>query len=215
MKFQSFLELVSKIRNLPLPGREVQLEMAPLERLKKLTIAEIDKLHPRQAAVMALFYPDINEETHIILILRKRYKGVHSNQVGFPGGKVEEADRDLEHTALRETEEEVGVSQKDVTVFKKLTNIYIPPSNFWVQSFIGYTTHYPDFVPQESEVEALIEVPLAQLLTKDLKTTTIITNSYMNQVEVPSYTLGGHIVWGATAMMLSEVRSIFINSLRK
>ena len=215
MKFQSFLELVSKIRNLPLPGREVQLEMAPLERLKELTTADIDKLNPRQAAVMALFYPDINGETHIILILRKTYKGVHSNQVGFPGGKVEMTDRDLEHTALRETEEEVGVFQNDITVIKKLTNVYIPPSNFWVQSFIGYTSHYPEFIAQESEVEALIEVPLAQFLAKEAKTTTLISNSYMNQVEVPAYNLEGHIVWGATAMMLNEVRSIILNSIKK
>ena len=189
--------------------------MAPLERLKELNATDIEKLKPRQAAVMALFYPDSNDETHIILILRKTYKGVHSNQVGFPGGKVEETDRDLEHTALRETEEEVGVSQKDITVIKKLTNIYIPPSNFWVQSFIGYTAHYPKFVAQESEVEALIEVPLAQFLAKEAKTTALISNSYMNEVEVPAYILEGHTVWGATAMMLNEVRSLFVNSIGK
>lgn len=130
MKFESFLEMVSKIRNLPLPGREVQLEMAPMDRIKELKEQDIIKKKPRQAAVMALLYPNGKNETHIILILRKTYKGVHSNQVGFPGGKVEQEDRDLAHTALRETEEEVGVPQDKITVVRKLTNIYIPPSNF-------------------------------------------------------------------------------------
>lgn len=213
MKFESFLNLVPKITNLPLPGREIQLEMAPTERVKELKNIDIEKLNPRQAAVMALFYPNKNRETHIILILRKTYKGVHSNQVGFPGGKEEKEDRNLAHTALRETEEEIGVPQKVITIVRELTNIYIPPSNFWVQSYIGYTEQTPQFIAQESEVAALIEVPLSEFLSKDALTSQLISTSYMDDLEVPAYRLQGHIVWGATAMMLSEVRSLLMNSI--
>ncbi|TVZ51559.1 NUDIX hydrolase [Dokdonia sp. Hel_I_53] len=208
MKFESFLEMVSKIRNLPLPGREVQLEMAPMDRIKELKEQDIIKKKPRQAAVMALLYPNGKNETHIILILRKTYKGVHSNQVGFPGGKVEQEDRDLAHTALRETEEEVGVPQDKITVVRKLTNIYIPPSNFWVQSFIGYTKYHPDFKAQEDEVEALIEVPLKEFLSEKSLVKERLSTSYMEDMEVPAYKLNNYIVWGATAMMLNEVRSL-------
>lgn len=213
MKFESFLELVSKIRNLPLPGRDVQLEMAPMERLKELKEIDISKLSPRQAAVMSLFYPNTSGETELILMLRQTYKGVHSNQVGFPGGKVETSDRDLEHTALRETEEEIGVAQSAITVVKELTNIYIPPSNFWVQSYIGYSISTPDFIPQESEVEALIPVPLSEFLSDACITTQRLSTSYMDDIDVPAYNLQGHIVWGATAMMLNEVRSLLIESI--
>ena len=214
MKFESFLELISKIRNLPLPGREVQLEMAPLARVKELQEVDISKRKPRQAGVMSLFYPDSRGETEIILILRKTYKGVHSNQVGFPGGKVERDDRDLMHTALRETEEEVGVPQKDIKVIKELTNIYIPPSNFWVQSFMGYLEATPRFKAQELEVEALIPVKLNEFLSDDCLTTQRLSTSYMDDLEVPAYKLQGHIVWGATAMMLNEVRSLLIESTK-
>lgn len=213
MKFDSFVALTSKIRNLPLPGREVQLEMAPMERIRELKEIDIKKLDPRQAAVMALFYPNEEGDTYFILMLRKTYKGVHSNQVGFPGGKVEKADRDLEHTALRETEEEVGVPQQHINTSRKLTNIYIPPSNFWVQSYIGYLEETPSFIAQESEVEALIPVPLAEFLSDDCIVTERLSTSYMDDLEVPAYQLQGHIVWGATAMMLSEVRSLLLASL--
>lgn len=213
MKFDSFVALSSKIRNLPLPGREVQLEMAPMERIKELKELDIAKLHPRQAAVMALFYPNEVGETYFILMLRKTYKGVHSNQVGFPGGKVEKEDRDLEHTALRETEEEVGVPQHHIKTTRKLTNIYIPPSNFWVQSYMGYLEETPSFIPQASEVEALIPVPLVEFLADDCVVTKRLSTSYMDDLEVPAYQLQGHIVWGATAMMLSEIRSLVLASL--
>lgn len=213
MNFESFVALSSKITNLPLPGREVQLEMAPMERIKELKEIDIKKLDPRQAGVMALFYPNEQGEAYFILILRKTYKGVHSNQVGFPGGKVEDDDRDLSHTALRETEEEVGVPQGDIVTIRKLTNIYIPPSNFWVQSFIGYVTETPIFIPQESEVESLIPVPLSEFMSDDCLVTERLSTSYMDDIDVPAYRLQGHIVWGATAMMLSEVRSLLLASL--
>lgn len=209
MKFKKFLDLIPKINNLPLPGKEAQFEMAPMERIKELNQTDIDAMSPRQAAVMALFY-ERNDETYIILILRKTYKGVHSNQVGFPGGKVEEEDQDLLATAVRETFEEVGVPQEAMNFIKEMTNIYIPPSNFWVQSFMGFTESTPRFKAQDDEVEALIEVPLRELLHLDAISTQTITTSYMADLEVPVFVLQEHIVWGATAMMLNEIKELLL-----
>ena len=96
---------------MPLPGKEALFMMAPMERVTQITELEITSLNPRKAGVMVLFYPDQEGRARMILILRKTYKGVHSNQVGFPGGKVEETDVDMLDTALRETEEEIGVSR--------------------------------------------------------------------------------------------------------
>ncbi|MBE16246.1 MAG: CoA pyrophosphatase [Dokdonia sp.] len=209
MNFDKFIDLVPKIRNLSLPGQEAQFLMAPIERVKELSTTAIEKKNPKQAGVMALLYPYRGKETYLVLILRKTYKGVHSNQVGFPGGKVEPEDAHLEATALRETEEEIGVNRKDIAVVKQMTNIYIPPSNFWVQSFIGYTQHHPQFTPQPSEVEAIIEVPLQEFLSDTSHIETTLSTSYATDITVPAFDLQGHVVWGATAMMLSEMKQLF------
>lgn len=162
----------------------------------------------RQSAVLALFYPDLEAQTKLILILRKTYKGVHSGQVGFPGGKVELDDKDLMQTALRETHEEVGVHPELVTVYKKLTQVYIPPSNFYVQPFIGLASQTPIFTKQDTEVEDLLEVYLTDLLSDGNLTSKKVKTSYGAEVEVPAFNLSNHLVWGATAMMLSEVKDL-------
>lgn len=208
MTFKEFENKIVKIANLSLPGEVSHHKMAPVERLKELTDSARNKNTARRAAVMALFYPDANNETNLLLILRKTYKGVHSGQVGFPGGKAESEDATIQETALRETEEEVGVLQNEIQVLKKLTEIYIPPSNFFVQPFIGISTKTQKFIKQDEEVEALIEVPLHHFMDDSVLTTKTITTSYANDIEVPAFILNNHVVWGATAMMLSEVREL-------
>ncbi|MCT8339772.1 CoA pyrophosphatase [Flavobacteriaceae bacterium TK19130] len=208
MEFSTFQQRIVKVRNLELPGEAEHLKMAPIERLRELKRQAEKAKTARKAGVMALFYPSVNEETHLILILRKSYKGVHSNQVGFPGGKLENEDASLQDAALRETEEEVGVPRSQIEVLKQLTELYIPPSNFFVQPFLGITENTPSFIPQEEEVEALIEVPLQHFMSKEVLVSEIITTSYATDLEVPAFRLNENVVWGATAMMLSEVRSL-------
>lgn len=193
---------------LDLPGEASHHKMAPIERLQELTKIARKKNTAKKASVMVLFYPNKRDETHLVLILRKTYKGVHSAQIGFPGGKAEPEDISDQHTALRETEEEVGVPQQDISVVKKLTEIYIPPSNFFVQPFLGYCDTTPHFIAQEEEVEAVIEVPLKHFMDDSICILKTLTTSYATDIEVPAYLLNGHVVWGATAMMLSEVREL-------
>ena len=162
---------------------------------------------------MALFYPNSTGLTQLLLILRKSYPGVHSDQIGLPGGKAEQTDRDILETALRETHEEVGVHPEHVQVVRALTKVFIPPSNFEVQPFMGlYNAQYP-FVPQESEVEALVEVTLSDFLDERNLITQNLTTSYAANIEVPAFSLNGHTVWGATAMMLNEMKEIFNKTL--
>jgi 8-oxo-dGTP pyrophosphatase MutT (NUDIX family) len=182
--------------------------MAPIERLKELTKQSLKKNKAKRASVMVLFYPNKAGETHLALILRKTYKGVHSAQVGFPGGRQEVSDLSSRHTALRETQEEIGVLQEDIRVLKKLTKIYIPPSNFFVEPFIGICEKTPQFILQQTEVEALIEVKISDLLDDGIYCTRRLSTSYATDIEVPAYILNTHVVWGATAMMLSEVREL-------
>lgn len=208
MQFQEFEKQIVKIEKLGLPGQSIQLNMAPMDRLIELTKAARTQVNPKKAGVMVLFYPSSSLTTNLALILRKTYKGVHSAQVGFPGGKMEKGDASLRHAALRETEEEIGIRSNSICVLKELTELYIPPSNFFVQPYLGLTFDTPNFILQEDEVEKLIEVPLSHFLDDKVIITETILTSYGKHANVPAYKLNGHTVWGATAMMLSEVREL-------
>lgn len=177
-------------------------------RIQWLKSNEIAKKNPKRAGVMALFYPDVNQNTKLLLILRKTYQGVHSNQIGFPGGKVEEKDENILETALRETHEEVGVTPESVEVLKELSEVYIPPSNFLVQPFMGIYSNPGRFVIQESEVEALVEVYLRDFLDNSNHIEENLSTSYAKSINVPAYKLNGYTVWGATAMMMSEIKEL-------
>ncbi len=208
MNFETFIKSTSKIKNLNLPGESSQFKMSPPFRRELIADNKAKMQNAKQAGVMALFYPNKKGETYLILILRKTYKGVHSAQVGFPGGKFEVSDVNLKYTALRETFEEVGVPTEDVSVIKKMSELYIPPSNFTVAPYIGIANKTPQFVKQEDEVEDLLEVALSHFLD-DANTGDVAVMTSMDvQLEVPAFTLNGHVVWGATAMMLSELKDL-------
>ena len=208
MNFDTFLNAIPKIENIPLPAQASQFKMSPPFREKLIAKYRERMKTARKAGVMALFYPDVSDVTRIALILRKTYKGVHSAQIGFPGGKVEPADIDLKHTALRETFEEIGVPENTVQVLRQMTEVYIPPSNFYVQPFVGICDQTPQFFKQDEEVEAIVEVLLSDLLDETNVITKAVETSYNVEIEVPAFELNEHIVWGATAMMLSEIKDL-------
>jgi 8-oxo-dGTP pyrophosphatase MutT (NUDIX family) len=208
MNFDLFLKSVSKIEHIPLPGEESQIKMSPPYRLKLIELQKEKMKSAKKAGVMVLFYPDESHHTKFVLILRKTYKGVHSAQVGFPGGKFDDDDMSLEYTALRETYEEVGVAIETIDVLKPLTPMYIPPSNFTVYPFFGITHKTPSFIKQDDEVEAVIEVSLSHFLDNKSIISTSVSTSYKINVDVPAFQLNEHIVWGATAMMLSELKDL-------
>lgn len=209
MLFNTFLESVVKIKHLELSGEDSHAKMSPPYRLELAEKMKKKSETARKAGVMALFYPNTNDKTYLVLILRKTYKGVHSAQVGFPGGKYEDEDHnDLMQTAVRETEEEIGVSRKHIEVLKKMSPLYIPPSNFMVHPYIGISKEYLIFAKQDEEVEAIIEVKLSDFLSENKTLTTRVPTSFGVQVDVPAFKFNGHIVWGATAMMLGEIKDL-------
>ena len=205
MRFDAFSKIIFSIGSYDLPGKEAQLQMAPPFRdvLLKQTSHLID--NAKLAAVIALFYPGKNHNTYLAFILRKPSPDVHSGQIGFPGGKPEAEDLDLQHTALRETMEEIGVQPEAIQIITSLSEVYIPPSNYNVFPFIGITNETPDFKLQISEVESVIEVSLKSLMNPKHQIITTVKTSYGLSVSVPAFNFNGHIVWGATAMILTEI----------
>lgn len=207
MNHSDFIIAIQQLEHLELPALHSHKKMAPLERLKVLEESNLNRPNARNAAVMMLFYPK-NDKTHFALIKRNSYPGVHSSQIAFPGGKVEERDENLMQTALRETYEEIGVHPKLIQVVRSFTTVYIPPSNFLVHPFLGFSDHEIQFVLQEEEVAGIIETPLAILLDDTIITNKVLETSYSKSIDIPAFQIYEHTVWGATAMMLSELKDM-------
>ncbi len=199
---QNFIrELQQKLQR-PLPGRDAQLKMAHITR--RLYV-EAPK-EARQAAVLATFFQK-NEEWHVVFIERNANdRDHHGGQISFPGGKHEPADESMLHTALRETEEEIGISKSDIKILGGLTDLYIPVSNFQVHPFVGYLDYQPEYRLQLEEVSGVLEVPVAVFHRNDIrKTTDIRISRQLTLRNVPYFEVEGKILWGATAMMMSEL----------
>lgn len=193
-----------------LPGQDAQYRAVPPNRPRTSLQEARENPDARNAAVLALLHP-IQDETHVALIRRNTYPGVHSGQISFPGGKVEDSDSDLIETAIRETHEEVGVSADNYSVWGELTQVYIPPSRFLVQPVVGLAKHELQFVREEREVEEILHAPLSLFTNENSLVMEKLDVGGFN-IEVPVFKWNGHIIWGATAMMLSELGTL-INSI--
>jgi len=205
MLFTDFIKYIPKIVNQQLPAFTAHAKMAPFERLATLDPDYYKDNNPRRSAVMMLFYPK-NDQAHLILIKRNAYPGIHSSQISFPGGKAEPEDGSLAETAVRETFEEVGVAPADIDVVMPFTEIYIPPSNFLVAPFLGLSMSEPIFKPNPDEVVELIQLSLDVFLDDSIVVQTEMQTSYSQMINVPAFKVDEHIVWGATAMILSELK---------
>ena len=208
MKFEQFLDKMNVVSKQPLLASDAHLKMAPLERVQYLQNYDYSAQNPKASAVLSLFYPK-NDLAHLLLIVRSSYPGVHSSQIAFPGGKKELEDLNLQETALREANEEVGISPTEIEIVKQWSDLYIPPSNFMVSAFMGISQQPQNFVLQPDEVSGIIELPVNDLLNDSLVQNVRMTTSYATDIEVPAFVINDHIVWGATAMILSEIKETF------
>ncbi len=170
--------------------------------------AEARKLTPtpRESAVLILIHPHFGD-AGITLIKRPIYEGVHSGQMAFPGGKKDHDDESLLHTALREVHEEMGIQLPTESNYFVLNEIFIPPSQLLVQPFATVLNHEPVFIPNENEVAQLVHIPLAHF-GADMKTEKMeIFMPHIKETKiVPAIRFEEHLIWGATAMMLFELR---------
>ncbi len=203
------IELVRRAMQGALPGHDDFLTLSGYQR-PDLEWAMSQRPPPRESAVLALFYPK-HDVLYTLLMLRPTYIGVHSGQVSFPGGKREPEDRSLEHTALREFVEETGAADTPIEVLGTLSQVYIPPSRTLVTPFVGIASKLGTLSPDPHEVERLIEAPVELLLGADvIKRRQQLVHGTELPVDIPYFDVEGHVVWGATALMIAELRELLL-----
>lgn len=196
-----------KLLTQSLPGEAAHSIMAPSTRQEDMCRLDRDKA--KNSSVLILLFQK-EGTTSFPLIKRPEYNGSHSGQICLPGGKTEPADLSPLHTAIRETEEELGIDRSSVEILGSLSPIYIPVSNFNVQPFIGWWHHPSDYRPDTREVEKVLEMPLRHLIEQDNNHTfTLKAND--REIVAPYYDIDNNIIWGATAMILSELKQMIIS----
>ncbi|APD07813.1 nudix hydrolase 15, mitochondrial [Flavobacteriaceae bacterium UJ101] len=200
-------ELINHIQYTKLRGEEAHKEMSPTNRSISAKGVNINEI--RKASVLIVLYGEA-ETINFPLIERHVYEGNHSGEIGLPGGKIEDFDQNTSSAALRETEEELGILRDDIEIIKELTSIYIPPSNFLVTPYIGFLSKKPDYVPDPIEVKNIIDISVNQLVNEDNKIKVSIDKKHI-QATVPAFQFENHIVWGATACILNELKYLLKN----
>jgi 8-oxo-dGTP pyrophosphatase MutT (NUDIX family) len=200
------LEDIRRALSHPLPGIRAQLKMAPQPRPGR----DLDLGVPagcRESSVLILLYPCAGR-LYFVLTRRTEMVQSHKGQISLPGG-AREGDESLAQTALRETCEELGVPQNDIEVLGGLSTIYIPHSNYCIYPFVAYRPDPPVFYADPVEVAEVLEVPLALLLDPAIRRVEYwSTPDFDSPRRVPFFSIHGQVVWGATAMILSELVSV-------
>lgn len=205
-----FTETLRQALQQPLPGLEAQERM--MGRVKRMPGQIPDNARP--SAVLCLLFP-VDNEPHILFMTRKEDNTAHSGQVSFPGGRYEEQDANYRATALREANEEVGILSADVDILGALTSLYIPVSNFNVYPFVGYSQARPVYNLSHDEVSYVFEVPVKILFSQQNREQRTVTSPSLPGMpfKVHAYVPDGKtVIWGATAMILSELEVILTNA---
>jgi 8-oxo-dGTP pyrophosphatase MutT (NUDIX family) len=209
MSFDDLLMKISHFDPLTLPGAKAH-NLVMGNHVRDQIFKDVrHKEDRKQAAVLALLYPDKNQQARMVFILRKTYNGHHSGQISFPGGKQETFDKTHLETALRETEEEIGVSSDQIDIKAQLSSIFIPISNFQVQPFLGVSHQTLRFKIDPVEVEEVLPLSFDEILNNPLQP---INHTYFDKTyTLKAFQVGGFKIWGATAMILSEIVTLFKN----
>ena len=188
----------------PLPGIRSHLKMAPQHRAEQFASYHEGIKHAKKSAVLMLFYNE-SDESKMIVIRRSNYVGVHAGQIAFPGGRYEDEDINVQTTALREIHEEIGIPEDKIEIVGRLSDIYVPPSNFLISVFVGYLDEKPMYKIEEREVDEVIEVPFGDFFKPGLiKEKEFFVSSLNASSKAPYFDVTNAEIWGASAMVISE-----------
>ena len=184
-------------------ARNTSLKMGPINR----DLRTPPNANPIISSVLLLTWFEHNE-LFITFIKRTEDNGVHSGQIAFPGGRFDSiaGDIDTYDTAIRETHEEIGIAPHAIKIIGKLSLLSVPVSKFLIHPFVGYIPHKPEFSLNKSEVEELISIKLADILSQKHEHYRVET--FDGEIEAPCYIFDKHVIWGATSMMIAELVAI-------
>lgn len=208
-----FLTHLKQLLTATLPGVEAHLRLAPEMRIQDLKNGDI-RPDAMLSAVLILLYP-VNGNLKTVVILRNEYEGTHSGQISLPGGKAEDTDVDFEYTALRETREEIGIDTNKLEIIGQLSRFYVRPSNFIVYPYVGFCWQRPDFSPDPVEVQRIIEIDVFDELCYDKIVNWTLSFKRHPSITAPGFVVGGEFMWGATAMMMSELIEVLNRAAKK
>jgi 8-oxo-dGTP pyrophosphatase MutT (NUDIX family) len=213
-KFDFIKQTLFTNKPLTLPGEEAQFIMAP-EGRKAFPSPSENVGKAKDSAVMLFIHKNEEGEASIFLIERKKYLGIHSGQISFPGGKKDETDESLLLTAMRESKEEIGIQPEQYEVIQNLSPLYVPASHFMIFPYLSVVVEKPQLKLHEREVEKFFEVPLSIFFDPENLKTMKMKFFSGNEYNVPYYDIDGSVLWGATAMIMSEFVVMLKNSIEK
>lgn len=202
--YSSILTYLKETLRGELPGLDAHHKMLPPGRRLKSFDHELSSVKP--SSVLLLLFPE-GDQIYICLTKRPATMTYHPGQISFPGGKVEKEDLSAEMTALREAREEVGVDPSSIEIIGKLSDLYVEVSKFSIQPFLAWANKKPEFLLNTVEVEDLILFPLSDFIANETIFETEL-NTVTGPLLVKYYPFNGEIIWGATAMILSELIEI-------
>ncbi len=202
--YPSILKHLEEAFNSELPGIEAHSKMLPPGR--RLASSEDEIALVKQSSILLLLFPE-GEKIFTCLTRRPPTMTFHPGQISFPGGKVEKEDLSAEMTALREAREEIGIDTSTIRILGKLSDLYLEVSGFSIQPFLAWADQKPDFLVNSGEVEELILFPLSDFVTNETISETEL-DTFTGPLRIKYYPFNGEIIWGATAMILSEMIEI-------
>jgi len=212
-EIRRFIDYLKAELLLGLPGVEAHLKLAPGIRIHDLKNGHPPD-HALESAVLIILYPFENR-LHSVVILRNEYDGAHSGQISLPGGKKEESDVDFKTTAFREAQEEIGIIPDEMELVGQLSRFYVQPSNFIIYPYIAFQEQRPVFHPDATEVQRVIEIDIfKEIRYEKCVDKTLSFKNHVN-VEAPGFMVGGEFMWGATAMIFSELIHLLLNVAEK
>ena len=197
----------------PLPGHNAFADLSGYPR-PSIEAALALSPPPRESAVLIVIHPVAGTD-HTLLMRRTIYPGVHSGQISFPGGKREAEDPSLIATAIREFQEETGADTSGFEIVGELTRIHIPPSHTLVTPIVAWAPMLGSLRPDPREVDELLDVPLPELLRNDILLRKPFRMNADGSERMAAYwNVRGETVWGATALMIAELRTVLGHPIR-
>ncbi|MBN1819264.1 MAG: CoA pyrophosphatase [Prolixibacteraceae bacterium] len=195
-----------------LPGKISHVKMLPPGR--QLEILPEDKSFLKKSSVLIILYPD-KTAINCILIKRPANMKNHAGQIAFPGGEIDKSDKNAFEAALREANEEVGIDPGSIEIIGQLSEFYVHISSFLIFPYIGWCNKTPDLSPNRNEVDKIIDFPLSNYIS-DNKASCCNIQTVTGNLNVPCYKYKGEIIWGATAMILTELLDLLrLNSFKE